>query len=208
MATEGATTPPGVAPAAISESESAAAGSSESALAIEKRRAVQTLLQVSQRMAMLAMESNDLSKLKGEMGGMSAWVAAFTCQLAGIPIAPVPLPPGELRVVGVEANAHSDKDIDASAALLGEGLVGVATTAASTGAAMALSLVALAVAIFKRANAEGPKGTEADDRHRLAESLTADELELALEGYERMLDPSRADLDAPEISAHGFPEDG
>jgi hypothetical protein len=167
-----------------------------------RRRAVDTLLQISQRMALLAMDDCSLLKLKGELGGMSAWISAFTCQLAGIPVELTPLPGGELLLASLEVLPHTEKLVDGRAALPFESASYEYRDAASRSAAMALALVGLASEVAARAGAQSPD-SESARRHREAERRLALRLDEAVALYERDLDPDR-DLDrVPEGSFHG-----
>lgn len=182
--------------------------SAETEEARAKRRAIATLLQIAQRMALLAMEPSDGSKLKGELGGMSAWIEAFTCQLAGIPIMASALPKGELRLVSLEFTTHGERDVDCRATLGGESLGAEVTTAASEDAAMALALASLAHLMASRASGRLPRDSETLGRHRDAERLLGERLGDATRLYELDLDPDRDVTQVAEMSCHGLPEDG
>lgn len=171
-----------------------------------RRRAVSSLLGIAQRMTWLTASEFGREKILAEMGGMSAWVSAFTCSLAGLPIELSVMPEGELMLASIEVLPHTEKLVDATAVLPSEGAYasGKVTDAASRRAAIALSLVELAAAVLEAG--VPAEGDEIVVRHRTAELRLFDRLQEAARLYfERDLDPNTY---VPEISAHGMPEDG
>lgn len=181
--------------------------SAETESARAKRRAVSSLLCVSQRMTYLMSEPTaNPGKLNAELAGMSAWISAFTCQLAGLPIELTPAPEGEFMLASVELTRRSETLVDARAELASEGLRGVCEDAASRRAAIALSLVALAAQVLGGAEQPLREVDEPGWRRCEAERRLLLGLETAYQNYfNEGLDPNTY---VPEISAHGMPEDG
>jgi len=169
----------------------------------KRRRAVATLLQLSQRMSQLAMDGGDLVKLRGELGGMSAWISAFTCQLAGIPVELTPMPGGDLLLASVELLPHTEKLVDGLAHLPGSGSKYEYRDAASKNAAIALALAGLGAVLLERQPPLGADATEPDMRHRRAEQRFQRLVCEAIDEYEKELDPDRGIDEVPEASYHG-----
>lgn len=164
-----------------------------------RRRAFDSLLQVGSRMNYLAMAGAHPDKIAAELGGMSAWVAAFACQLVGVPLGAGAIPTGEVVLASLETEEHTPCLFTVRAALPTEGLQGVYPDAASRPAALALGLVSLARALIDRDRLALPKESPADVRHRQAETDLGLRLGHALVSYEASLDASTA----PEPSFHG-----
>ena len=180
------------------------AGDSEEAKA--RHRAVRSLLGIAERMTWLRSSDYGREKLLSELGGMSAWVSAFTCYLVGLPIEHAAMPGGELMLASLEVLPRSERLVDARAELPSEGVRADVTDAASRRAALALSLTQLASQLLLGVEGEAPPEGEVAVRHRRAEARLYDRLEEAVQLYfERDLDP---DADIAELSCHGFPEGG
>lgn len=176
----------------------------------ERRRAVSSLLCIAQRMNYLvepfATGKFDGAKVAGELGGMAAWIEAFTCQLAGLPMQLTAAPEGELMLATVEVSTHTPRLVDAVATLPSEALRGQATDAATRRAALALSLVALAFHAIEPSVRCDRATDEVAWRHQEAEIRLRARLEAAVHAYFNVdLDPNQY---VPELSAHGMPEDG
>jgi len=176
-----------------------------------RQRAIRSLLGVASRMNYLvpglASGEVDKSKVAGEMGGMAAWIEAFTCQLGGVPIVLTPAPLGELMLAVVELNPHSDKLVDATARLSAEGAYakGVCQDGASRRAALALAFVDLAVQLL-HGEVDTTVTGEIETRHRTAELRLMERLQQAAVTYFGIdLDPNTY---VPELSCHGMAEGG
>jgi hypothetical protein len=164
-----------------------------------KRRAIESLLQIAQRMTQLCAVEVPREKLLGELGGMSAWVSAFACQLGGIPIELSPMPQGDLSLASVEVTTTGLASFDARTTLPAEGVYAEYIEAARRVAAVALGLVALAKAVLERG--EAVSDVESAVRHRTAELRLAARLAEALLAYEHDLGPEGY---VAEQSFHGM----
>lgn len=175
-----------------------------------RQRAIRNLLAIAQRLTgfvvpLAGCGDAAARKIAGELGGMSAWVEAFTCVLAGVPLQLTPAPLGELLLASVEVEPSSALDVAATATLVGEGVRGRSEAAASRQAALALSLMRLAHNLLERADAAAAPEGEVAGRHREAERRLMRRMRDAEHAYfEVDLDP---DSSVPELSAHGMPRE-
>lgn len=162
----------------------------------ERRRALDSLVQVGGRMRYLAtrvlQDKPDLPKLAGELEGMAAWVVAFARVALGQPCSVLEGEPIPLELVGLRSAGDADGSWRAYATL--DTLVTETRALPSERTAAATALATLALQLVRGVELDGARTPS-------TEGLLAQRLSQALCMFHEV------DL-VPELNAHGMPEDG